>query len=49
MFTDLFTVKNSLNIFDFLGAAFGTVTQFIPHRKHNTSPFCRQELRPLDH
>jgi hypothetical protein len=23
--------------------------QFVPHRKHNTSPFCSQEPWPLDH
>jgi hypothetical protein len=26
-----------------------TLLPFVPHRKHNTSPFYSQELRPLEH
>jgi hypothetical protein len=30
-------------------AVYFLLIQFVPHRKHNTSPLCSQELWPLDH
>jgi hypothetical protein len=49
LFMPLVILHHLLNVFVQLANKRGEKKKFVPHRKHNTSPFCSQELWPLDH